>query len=151
MSEPDIDDILKEAMKEAEEVEEKRPFVIELSRDQTPNEIKTLIKTARDKFDKDKISSIRIPIKGYETEGKHPALIINAKKKYMKACEAGLIGFLVDKGYDKEAEQLYLTAYCRARIGKNGEGEYVIRFNKYDRLDFLKKRELSIRAYEKLV
>ncbi len=152
-SQSELDAVLEAETGKTEELPDIRPFILQLNRNQTPNDVKNVLRQAEKMYVKEKTSEIRIVVKGYEAEKKHPALITNAKKKYAKAIELGLLGFLLKHGYSEIAVSTYAVAHCRARIAKVTEGDKVVerlRFTGFKKEEYIKTANASILAFEKL-
>lgn len=151
----EIDSVLQEEMNTATALPDTKPCVIQLDKNQTPKAVRDMLTHLILTFDKEKTSEVRVIIKGYEDEKKHPALLPNAKKKYAKAIDMGLIGFLEVHGYHDVAKNVYMMAHCRARIKTvietnavgGEESHQVLRFSGFYPADYVRERNKSLNAF----
>ena len=146
----ELDNVLKSEMETSTELPDVRPFVLQMDRNQKPEDVVSMLISADRQFVKEKTSMVRIELKGYEEEKRHPSVVVNAKKKYAKAIELGLLGFLLKHGYEDTAKATYCMAYCRARIGTT-DGTKTIRFPHFSESDYTKVKLASIEAFNKIL
>jgi hypothetical protein len=133
----------------SQEKKEPVPLQIVLSKTQTSEQIRDVLKKASRSIKEDgkKISFVRVPIQGYEGTSLHPAMIKSAKSKYAEAVNCGLIGFLMNHGFQQEAREVYCIAYATAQR----KGKDRIRFKNIDKDHMTKTFYHSIEVYMNLV
>lgn len=120
-----------------------KPLVLALSKEQTIAGVKRLILDADQRLRRDPIKEVKVPIQGFENDARHPAMIKAAKKKYIEAIDAGLIGLLTMREFSEAASEVYCTAYAQAQFKSANR----IRFKKIDRKHMRKTYERSIQVY----
>ena len=95
-------------------------LLIRFDRNFSPVQIKEeLIRVTKEITEKNippKTANIKVYITGFERDCRHPAILKSAKRKYEEVIEAGLAGLVSIYGSDKDLQELYCTAYAKAKI-----------------------------------
>ena len=127
------------------------PLVLELHKDQTPKAIEAmLLKTSAVLTEKaDMITRVQVVIEGFGADIS-PAMYRPAKKRYIKACEMGLLALLHAFDFKQEVITVYSIAYRKARIK---DGNVVVKglTQRSDHLLFAERMMVSQKAYQNLV
>jgi len=127
------------------------PLVIELHKNQTPKAVEgMLLKTSEVLNEKaGMVTRVQVVIEGFSADIS-PAMYRPAKKRYVKACEMGLLGLLHIFGFTQEVITVYATAYCKTKI-KSGNVVAKGIVSESERKLFSERMQTSMLAYKNLI
>lgn len=117
----------------------KKALVIVLSQNQTKARVQdALIHGAKTMIEhRDQINDVKVPLEGSEST-LHPSQRRETRKQYEEAIEWGLLGFLIQNGFDQTAAEVYYVAYAKADVQKGGFIKYK-NIDEYHMTDTFKK------------
>lgn len=122
-----------------------KPVVIKLEKHMTENDFIVLI-IKMDEYLKDKPEYVKITTESWKNDARPYQMINAAKKLFEKAIINGLMGCLILHGYHRAAQELYVTAYIRAK--KQGD---LLAFRNIDPNHFSSISTLSMNKYVSII